>query len=330
MDRRDFFGAGGIAAGAFFAGTGVASAAMPDTPKSPVVGMGRPVTDFGVEPNTERDQTAAMQKAIDEIAKAGQPVFIPAGNYQIKDILRLPDRLNLTGVGRATHLVIPGDVPTMIADKISDSKLSNFWIQGRSHFIEQKQPFAINLQGSGNIALEGLSVITGLNSGLYVAGATVSVTNCRINSGAVFSNCRGVVRDSVFSMAKLALGAYGGSLHIVNNRIDSATVGIRMESDGVVSGNTIEEMFDAIGIRLGGKDKLGHILCTNNMIRGCDVGIGISNATGGYAMVTINMIVGAKQGAIRALNGDKLTGKDLTQSSSESFPYIAVGGNVSV
>jgi hypothetical protein len=40
------------------------------------------------------------------------------------------------------------------------------------------------------------------------------------------------------------------------------------------------------------------------------------------------MIKGAKDGAIRVFDGDKLVGSDLAQKSAESYLNLTVAGNV--
>lgn len=44
----------------------------------------------------------------------------------------------------------------------------------------------------------------------------------------------------------------------------------------------------------------------------------------GTALITDNLISGAKDGAIRAMNGPTPTGPDLARASAEAFPNLAV------
>jgi hypothetical protein len=60
----------------------------------------------------------------------------------------------------------------------------------------------------------------------------------------------------------------------------------------------------------------------------CAIGIGIA-AGGETLLVSLNLIMRAKSGAIRAFDGEKLVGPDLTQKSAESYLNLTVVGNVS-
>ena len=64
-------------------------------------------------------------------------------------------------------------------------------------------------------------------------------------------------------------------------------------------------------------------------MRDARIGIGISvDNNAGYGFVTNNLIAGAKDGAIRAMNHHIALGPDLAKTSSESYRNIAVFGNV--
>jgi uncharacterized secreted repeat protein (TIGR03808 family) len=44
--------------------------------------LGRDVTQYGVRPNSPDDQTRALQRAIDDAARAHQPLALPPGIYR--------------------------------------------------------------------------------------------------------------------------------------------------------------------------------------------------------------------------------------------------------
>jgi hypothetical protein len=67
----------------------------------------------------------------------------------------------------------------------------------------------------------------------------------------------------------------------------------------------------------------------DNLIRNAHIGIGVSiDRCAGTALITDNLISGAKDGAIRAMNGPTPTGPDLARASAEAFPNLAVYSNV--
>ncbi len=107
MDRRYFIGMGGAAAA-------LLGATQAEAAPNPAVGLGRSVADFGVEPNSFRDQSALMQKAINELAQAGQPILIPAGQYRVSN-LQLPSNSSVIGAGGLSVLVPQAPAPVFQA-----------------------------------------------------------------------------------------------------------------------------------------------------------------------------------------------------------------------
>jgi len=107
-------------------------------------------------------------------------------------------------------------------------------------------------------------------------------------------------------------------------------IGIAAEADCAITGNVIERS-PGYGLFLGWYKYLRDISATGNLIRNCHIGIGVStDGEAGYALITDNMISGSKDGAIRAMNGPKPVGPDLSASSAESFRNLAVYSNVGI
>lgn len=273
MDRRHFMGIVGAATALF--GTAQAEAAP-----FPAGGFGKSVLDWGVQPNADRDQSAALQKAIDELSSMGQPVFIPAGRYLVAK-LQLPANAAVFGVPGLSVLNGPKGAPVFEC---------------------------VNKQ---DVSLRGLSFI----------GNGLAARECR---NLTVSECRVISSDGD------GLVCGGSGLLVSNNRAAScARSAIWVEGDGMVTNNFISGA-GQFGLRLGALNRLGILSVNNNMIDGTAVGIAVSNADDGYALITMNMITGAKGGGIRALNGDELIGKDLTKGGSEAFRNLAIVVNVSI
>ena len=130
----------------------------------------------------------------------------------------------------------------------------------------------------------------------------------------------------------------GGSLAVVQGNLirnlffrkdaDSRGNGISIEADTVVSGNVIENA-PGFGISVGWGSYLRDVSVTDNLIHNAHIGIGVSiDRSAGTALITDNLISGAKDGAIRAMNGPTPTGPDLARESAEAFPNLAVYSNV--
>lgn len=130
----------------------------------------------------------------------------------------------------------------------------------------------------------------------------------------------------------------GGRLAVVQGNLirnlffrkdaDSRGIGIAVEADSVVSGNVVEGA-PAYGILIGWGSYLRDVSVTGNLIRDSHIGIGVSTAaSAGTALITDNLITGAKDGAIRAMDGATPIGPDLTQASAEAYRNLAIYANV--
>jgi len=110
--------------------------------------------------------------------------------------------------------------------------------------------------------------------------------------------------------------------------VESRGIGIAVEADSVVTGNVIEGT-PAYGIIIGWGRYLRDVSVTDNLIRNAHIGIGVStDPSAGTALITNNLITGAKDGAIRAMNGPTAIGPDLAQASAEAYRNLAVYANV--
>lgn len=155
--------------------------------------------------------------------------------------------------------------------------------------------------------------------------------------GAVIAN--NMIDTAAAGISMTNFGDHGGRLVIAQGNLirnlfvkkdskDKRGFGIAIEADGVVSNNVIENA-PRIGIAMGWGASMRDITATSNIIRSARIGIGISvTPKAGYGFVTNNMISGAKDGAIRAMDHDIALGPDLAKSSAESYRNIAVFGNV--
>ncbi len=236
--------------------------------------------DYGVMPGIWGDQTPALQKAIDELTAAGQPVVIPAGRYNASK-LQLPSKSTLLGVPGLTILNAPVGMPVFESQSARD----------------------VNLRGLSFVGI-----------GLFARDSTnLTVADCQ-----------------VISSAAHGLVCSGTGLSITGNRATAcAGAAIWVEGDGIVTNNLIGGP-GQYGLRLGTATRLGNLYVMGNRIEGAAIGIGASNSDKGYAFITMNMIAGAKNGGIRALTGDELTGHDLTKGGSEAFRNLAIAANVSI
>jgi uncharacterized secreted repeat protein (TIGR03808 family) len=119
--------------------------------------------------------------------------------------------------------------------------------------------------------------------------------------------------------------------NIVNKRPqggpDSHGVGIGVEADTEVVGNTIENA-PVMGIEVGSGKYLRNVTVTGNTVSQTGIGIGVTVVEGaGSAAITNNNITGARSGAIVGMHWDKPATGDLSQSGASKFPHLQISGN---
>ena len=227
-------------------------------------GPGRSVADFGVEPNAERDQSAAMQRAIDALAPAGQPVIIPAGMYRVAK-LQLPSRAAVSGAPGLSILVAP---------------------QGSSAFeFQNKQDVSLRgvaFIGTGlaardcrNLTIADCQVISSGGDGLVCSGSGLLVTGNRASAcarAAIWVEGDGLVSNNLISGGGhfgLRLGSAWrlGTMSVINNYIDGPEVGIGVSS--VDAGYAFIAMNMITGAKNGGIRALsGDQLIGKDLTRG--------------------------------------------------------------
>ncbi len=254
-------------------------AATAEAAPLPQAAFGRTVADFGVEPNAERDQSAAMQRALNELAAAGQPIVIPAGKYRVAKV-QLPSRASILGAPGLTVLV-GGSAPVLECHDATDVSLRGVAFMGAGLVARECR----------NLTIADCQVLSSGGDGLVCSGSGLLVTGNRAS---------GCARSAIW-----------------------------VEGDGLISNNIISGG-GQFGLRLGSAWRLGTMSVINNYIDGTEVGIGVSSSDAGYAFIAMNMIAGAKNGGIRALNGNELIGKDLTRGGSEAFRALGIAANVAL
>ena len=130
----------------------------------------------------------------------------------------------------------------------------------------------------------------------------------------------------------------GGRLAVVQGNLvrnlffrkdaDTRGNGIAVEADATVNGNVVENA-PGFGIVIGWMRHLRDVSVTSNLVRNAHIGIGVSaDQSAGRALIAENLISGAKDGAIRAMDGPKPVGPDLALASAEEFSNLTVYANV--
>jgi uncharacterized secreted repeat protein (TIGR03808 family) len=108
---------------------------------------------------------------------------------------------------------------------------------------------------------------------------------------------------------------------------DSAGIGIGVEADAAVTGNTIENAPTA-GIALGWGQYLRDVSVTGNVVRSAGIGIQVSVSPGaGSAVIADNLIAATKNGAIVGMDQRKTMTGDLAREGATRYAQLAINGN---
>jgi uncharacterized secreted repeat protein (TIGR03808 family) len=169
--------------GASAAGVAGALAMSPDAARAAPLtsALGRDATQYGVRPGSPDDQTRALQRAIDEAARAQVPLALPPGVYRT-GLLRLSSGTQLIGVRGATRLVFTGGASMLSGEGASSIGLTS-------------------------ITLDGGGIPLPTRRGLVhcLAGRDIRITDCEIansgGNGIWFENVSGDVSGNIISNA---------------------------------------------------------------------------------------------------------------------------------
>lgn len=104
-------------------------------------------------------------------------------------------------------------------------------------------------------------------------------------------------------------------------------VGIAVEADTTVTGNTVENAA-RIGISAGWGEYLRDVTVQGNTVRRSGIGVGVSVVKGtGATTIVGNVLAGNARGAIVGMEWDKVVTGDLALAGAERYPQLRISGN---
>jgi uncharacterized secreted repeat protein (TIGR03808 family) len=136
--------------GASAAGVAGALAVAPDAARAAPLAstMGRDATQYGVRPGSPDDQTRALQRALDEAARAQVPLALPPGIYRT-GMLRLQSGTQLVGVRGATKFVFSGGASMVQSEGASHIGLTGISLDGGGIALPTRRGLVHCLGGDG-------------------------------------------------------------------------------------------------------------------------------------------------------------------------------------
>src|SRR5258708_4546159 len=248
------------------AGVAGALAMSPDAagPAPLTSALGRDVTQYGVRPGSPDDQTKALQRAIDEAARAQVPLALPPGVYRT-GMLRLQNGTQLVGVRGATKLVFNGGASMLSSEGAGSIGLVNITLDGGGLPLPTRRGLVHCLQGR-DIRITDCEIANSGGNGIWFENVSGDVSGNIISNTAttavVSFDAQGLIvsrntilgtNDNGIEILRTAIGD-DGTL-VLDNRIEDIKAG---PGGSGQYGNAINAF------------RAGNVIVRGNRIRNCD------------------------------------------------------------
>lgn len=259
VDRRRLLGAS--AAGA------AGALALPSDPARAVPlieTLGRDATQYGVKPGSPDDQSRALQRAIDEAARAQVPLALPPGIYRTS-MLRLAPGSQLIGVRGATRLVHAGGPSLLSGEGAGSVALDGISLDGGNVPLPQRRGL-VHCLGGRDIRIRDCEISNSGGAGIWLEQVSGEISGSILSSIAstaiVSFDALGLIvarntivgtNDNGIEILRTAIGD-DGSL-VLDNRIENIKAG---PGGSGQYGNAINAF------------RAGNVIVRGNRIRNCD------------------------------------------------------------
>jgi len=258
LDRRHLLGASAAGmAGALATADTARAAPLAST-------LGRDATQYGVRPGSPDDQTRALQRAIDEAARAQVPLVLPPGVYRT-GLLHLANGTQLIGVRGATKLLFTGGASMIQSEGAGSLTLSNISLDGGGIPLPARRGL-VHCLGGRDIRILDCEITKSGGSGIWLEQVTGDISGNIITDTAVTAvvsfDAAGLIvsrntivgtSDNGIEILRTAVGD-DGTL-VADNRIEDIKAG---PGGSGQYGNAINAF------------RAGNVIVRGNRIRNCD------------------------------------------------------------
>jgi uncharacterized secreted repeat protein (TIGR03808 family) len=252
--------------GASAAGAAGALAMSPDAARAAQLTstLGRDATQYGVRPGSPDDQTAVLQRAIDEAARAQVPLALPPGVYRT-GMLRLQSGSQLVGVRGATRLVFNGGASMFSGEGSNSLGLTNVTLDGGGIPLPTRRGLVhclggrdiritdCEITGSGGNGIWLEQVSGDISGNIITKSATTAIVSFDAQGLLVTRNTIQGTNDNGIEILRTAIGD-DGTL-VADNRIEDIKAG---PGGSGQYGNAINAF------------RAGNVIVRGNRIRNCD------------------------------------------------------------
>jgi uncharacterized secreted repeat protein (TIGR03808 family) len=252
--------------GASAAGIAGAMAMSPEAARAAplAAALGRDATQYGVRPGSPDDQTKALQRAIDEAARAQVPLALPPGVYRT-GMLRLQNGSQLIGVRGATRLVFTGGASMLQGEGTGHIGLTDITLDGAGIPLPTRRGLVhclggrdiritdCEITGSGGNAVWLENVSGDISGNIITNTATTAIVSFDAQGLSVSRNTIQNTNDNGIEILRTAIGD-DGTL-VADNRIEDIKAG---PGGSGQYGNAINAF------------RAGNVIVRGNRIRNCD------------------------------------------------------------
>ncbi|HVV40232.1 MAG TPA: TIGR03808 family TAT-translocated repetitive protein [Nitrobacter sp.] len=227
--------------------------------------LGRDVTHYGVRPDSPDDQTRALQRAIDDAARAQAPLAFPPGVYR-SGMLQLPRGSQLVGVRGASRLKFTGGGASLVSAAGADhAGLSNLTLDGGGIALPERRGLVhciaghdvritdCEITGSGRNAIWLENVAGDISGNIITATAMTAIVSFDALGLMVACNTIHDASDNGIEILRTTIGDDGTI--VTGNRIDNIKAG---PGGSGQYGNAINAF------------RAGNVIVSNNRISNCD------------------------------------------------------------
>ncbi|CCD98596.1 TIGR03808 family TAT-translocated repetitive protein [Bradyrhizobium sp. STM 3809] len=275
VNRRNLLGAS--AAGA------AGALALPTEPAraAPLIAtLGRDATQYGVKPNSPDDQTRALQRAMDEAARAQAPLALPPGTYR-SSMLRLGRGAQLVGVRGATRLVFNGGAPSLLSAEGADGLgITGVALDGGGIALPQRRGL-LHVAAGNEVRIVDCEITRSGGSGVWLEQVSGDISGNILTDIAVTAvvsfDALGLIvsrntikgtRDNGIEILRTAIGDDGTM--VLDNHIEDIKAG---PGGSGQYGNAINAF------------RAGNVIVRGNRIRNCDYSAVRGNSTSNIQIV---------------------------------------------
>ena len=228
---------------------------------APLSGTGLDAAQFGVRPGAPDDQSAKLQRAIDQAARRRVPLMLAPGRYFARD-LKLTSGAQIMGVRGATRLSLTQG-PSLIASERADTvTLSGLVLDGGGKALPQGRGL-VHLVGARSLRISDCEILGAGGNGVSLVHCDGAVTGTTINDAA--DNALFCVDNTglVISANTIRRSGNGGIRVWQSEQRDDGSIVAdnRIEDTRAKSGGTGENG-NAINVF-----RAGNVIVRNNVIR---------------------------------------------------------------